>query len=120
MNKNILIAEDEKPLQNILKKRLEKEGWNIFQAFNGRECLDILEKEKVDLVLLDIFMPVMSGIEVLGEIMKSKKYSKVKVIILTNSVSSSKTLGNIEGLVYMVKSNHKLGEIVTKIKEVIQ
>lgn len=116
MTKKILIVEDEKTLQIALKTKLQKdEGLEILQAFNGKEGLEILAKEPINLILLDIVMPVMDGVEMLKRVRKEKKYDKVKIIILTNSSSFEKSfqLDNVE---YLVKSNFSLDEILARIK----
>lgn len=122
--KNILIVEDDKKLQIALKIKLESLGWKVLQAFNGLEGLDFLEKEKIDLVLLDIAMPVMNGYEMLVEMEKKGKLAGTKVIILSNSsyapLRSKEAEKLLEGIEYLIKSNYTLNEIVNKIKKILQ
>ena len=63
---NILICDDEKDIVSALKIYLSAEGYRCFEAYNGKEALEILEKEEIHLVLLDIMMPEMDGLEVLS------------------------------------------------------
>ncbi len=58
---NILIAEDEYDIRNLLKISLENEGYNVYAARDGLEALEILKKESIDLALLDIMMPKLDG-----------------------------------------------------------
>lgn len=117
MAKNVLIVEDEKSLQRILAKKLAQQpDWHIFQAFNGQEGLAIVEKEPIDLILLDIVMPVMDGLAMLEELKKTDKLSQIKVIILTNSASFEKAFKD-ERVSYLVKSNHTLEELVELIRQ---
>jgi len=119
MTKKILIVEDDKTLQIALKTKFQKDQeLEILQAFNGKEGLEILAKEPINLILLDIVMPVMDGIEMLKRVRQEKKYDGVKIIILTNSSSFERSfqLANVE---YLIKSNYGLDEILTKIKEAL-
>jgi DNA-binding response OmpR family regulator len=61
----VLIAEDEKPMNKAMKTKLEASGFDVFQAFDGEEAVVILEKEKPDIMLLDLIMPNLDGFGVL-------------------------------------------------------
>jgi len=76
----ILIVEDDPTVLNFEIKELEHEGYNIVSATDGRTALELFEKEKPDLILLDIMLPELNGIEVLRRIRKS---SSVPVIMVT-------------------------------------
>lgn len=77
---NILICDDEKDIVNALKIYLSDSEYQFFEAYNGKKALEIMEKEEIHLVLLDIMMPVMDGIETLNKI---RGFSNVPVIFLT-------------------------------------
>ena len=77
---NILICDDEKDIINALKIYLNDSQYQFFEAYNGKQALEILEREEIHLVLLDIMMPVMDGIEALSRI---RQFSNVPVIFLT-------------------------------------
>jgi len=81
MSKTILIVDDEKEICTILSDNLSREGYRVFVAYEGKTALELARKEKPDLVLLDIKMPRMNGIEVLRRIKKIKK--ETVVIMLT-------------------------------------
>lgn len=81
MNKTILIVDDEKDLCTILSDSLSRDRYRVVTAFNGKMGLQLLKKEKPDLILLDIKMPGMDGIEVLRKIKKMKK--EIVVIMFT-------------------------------------
>ncbi|MDO5972260.1 response regulator transcription factor [Flavivirga aquimarina] len=69
MSKNkIVLAEDNSTLSLLLKFRLEKEGYDLFIAKDGREAIDLIEKETPDLILTDIMMPFVSGLEVISHL----------------------------------------------------
>lgn len=79
----VLIVDDEKKIVELLKETITKisKDYKVLAAFNGKEALDIIGKEKIDLVLLDIKMPVMSGVQVLSELYNKKVW--LPIIILT-------------------------------------
>lgn len=78
---NVLIVDDEKDFVEMFGLRLEEAGERVHRAYSGRECLEKLEKENIDVVVLDIKMPGMDGIETLKEIKKRRPI--VEVIMLT-------------------------------------
>ena len=80
MRKSILIVEDELRIRFLLRDYLMKEDFNVFEASNGEEGLFIFSTQKIDLVLLDIMMPIMDGLTMLE---KLREVSTVPVILLT-------------------------------------
>ncbi|HER4818340.1 TPA: response regulator transcription factor [Streptococcus pyogenes NGAS008] len=78
--KKILIVDDEKPISDIIKFNLTKEGYDIVTAFDGREAVTIFEEEKPDLIILDLMLPELDGLEVAKEI---RKISHVPIIMLS-------------------------------------
>jgi len=80
MRKSILIVEDELRIRFLLRDYLMKEDFNVFEASNGEEGLFIFSTQKIDLVLLDIMMPIMDGLTMLE---KLRVVSTVPVILLT-------------------------------------
>ncbi len=82
LNNNILIIDDEPIIIESMRKDLEKEGFNILSAKNGKEGLEIFEKESPILIILDIRMPVMDGIEFLEHV-KPKPSDPYSLIVLT-------------------------------------
>jgi len=78
---NVLVVDDEKDFVEMFSLRLKEVGENVRRAYSGQECLETLAKADFDVVILDIKMPGMDGIETLGEI--KKHYPLVEVILLT-------------------------------------
>lgn len=88
---NILVCDDEKDIVSALGIYLKSDGYNVFEAYNGMEALALIEKEKIHLVLMDIMMPEMDGIETM---VKIREISNVPVILLTaKSEDTDKVLG---------------------------
>lgn len=85
--KNILSVDDERIIQKMMQKILGKQGLNVISATNGKEALEILQSQKIDLILLDVMMPVMDGFETLKRIKSDEKLKNIPVIILTASAN---------------------------------
>lgn len=81
---NILIVEDDLDLNNAYTFILKKEGHKVASAFNGDEAIETLQSFQPDLILLDLLMPVKSGIEFLKDYDVVHKHQTVKVLIFTN------------------------------------
>ena len=88
---NILIAEDEDDIRNLIKLHLTKKGFNVYDACNGQDAYNIFNTIKLDLAILDVMMPLMDEVTLLKNIRKS---SRIPVIFLTaRSDDSDKILG---------------------------
>ncbi|SOE20530.1 Response regulator receiver domain-containing protein [Spirosomataceae bacterium TFI 002] len=86
-SKKVLIAEDSSVIQNLAKKILEFQNFNITAVKNGEQVVQLLNKEDFDIILLDINMPVMDGIECAKAIraMDDKTKSEVPVVAITGN-----------------------------------
>jgi DNA-binding NtrC family response regulator len=78
---HILLVDDEEDFLEMLSLRLKESGESVLTANSGRRCLSILEKEEVDVIILDVKMPEMDGLETLQEI--RKRHPLIEVIMLT-------------------------------------
>ncbi|MEJ1929245.1 response regulator [Nostoc sp. NIES-2111] len=120
MAKKVLVAEDSSVIQNLTKKILEFQNFEIISAKNGKDVLSILAAQDIDLVLMDINMPIMDGMECAREIRALKDASKsgVPIIAITGnaknySVDDFKKVGINE---YMQKPLN-FDALVDKVKE---
>jgi DNA-binding response OmpR family regulator len=77
---NVLICDDQKDIVNALKIYLTPEGYRLYEAFTGKEALDIVKNNEIHLILLDVMMPVMDGITAISRI---REFSNVPIILLT-------------------------------------
>jgi two-component system, OmpR family, alkaline phosphatase synthesis response regulator PhoP len=82
MQKNILVVDDEKDIVEMLQYNLEKEGYKVFTARNGKQALEQV-KRHVDLILLDIMMTEMNGLDVLRELKRVERTKSIPVLFLT-------------------------------------
>jgi len=79
----ILITEDDRDLQRILKLSLEAEGFQILQAYDGKECLQMVRERRPHLILLDLMMPEMDGFEVCRRLKSMDSSRDIPIIVLT-------------------------------------
>lgn len=111
---NILVCDDERDIVAALKIYLEAEGYGVVCAYNGAQALELLDREDVSLVLLDVMMPVMDGITAM---IKLREKSNVPVIMLTaKSEDTDKILGlNIGADDYVTKPFNPV-EVIARVR----
>lgn len=114
----ILLVEDEPLLGNLLKQRLDKEGFEVILAHDGEEALARLRDTKPDLILLDIILPKISGFELLETLQADPQFEKAPVIIISNlgqesDVARGQSLGAIQ---YFIKAKVSIEELVEHVK----
>jgi len=119
--KKILFIEDEAALQKAFGDILSTEGFQMISAIDGEIGLRLAESEKPNLIILDLILPKLHGLEVLKGLKENKETRNIPVIILTN-------LGDLENIeqalelgatTYMVKSDYTLDDIIEKVKKAI-
>lgn len=120
-NRSILIVEDELVLRGLLVTTLRADGFTVYEAENGKEGLEEAFKRHPQLILLDIIMPEMNGMEMLKYIREDKWGQSASVVLLTNlgdteSIEGAKAFGVHE---YLVKSDWSLDELSLRIKELL-
>ena len=118
--KKILIVDDERALRKVLVDKLDQENYKIFEAKNGAECLDIVKEEKIDLILLDVMMPVMDGVETVKQIRESKEIENVPMILILTNKGDMETVSemmSLEAFNYILKSDHSLESIVKAVQD---
>lgn len=113
------VVEDETPLRNALVEKLRRENFQVLDAKNGEEGLQIALQAHPDLILLDIIMPKMNGLEVLDQLRADAWGKTAHVIMLTNLSDNEKVAAamNNHAFDYFVKSDIKIQEVVDRIKE---
>lgn len=114
MDKKILVVDDEKPIADILQFNLEKEGFTVSCAYDGINALEKVEKEKPDMILLDIMLPLKDGMEVCREI---RKKHDMPIIMLTAKDSEiDKVLGLELGADDYVTKPFSTRELIARVK----
>ena len=112
----ILVVDDEEGLRLLYKEELEEEGAEVELAASGEEALEKLEKNSIDLVLLDIKMPGMDGVEVLRRV--KEKWKDLPVILCTAYPHYKHDFGTWASDAYVVKSSD-LTELKQTVREIL-
>ncbi|MCR4322689.1 MAG: response regulator [Candidatus Azambacteria bacterium] len=117
----IVLVEDEEVLLEVLESKLKKEGYEVFSAKDGQAGLDLIGAIRPDLVLLDIIMPRMDGLEVLAHLHNDAILSHIPVIIISNSgqeveIEKAKALGARD---YLVKAEFDPQEVLDKMRALL-
>ena len=121
MPKKILLVEDEELLADLLLKKLTVSGYEVSLANDGERGLNLVRELRPDLVLLDILMPKMDGLQVLAEMQKDNALRKIPVIVISNSgqpveIDQIKKLGARD---WLIKTDFDLQEVIQKVKKQI-
>ncbi|MBO5069334.1 MAG: response regulator transcription factor [Roseburia sp.] len=111
---NILVCDDEKDIVSALKIYLTADGYQVFEAYSGKQAVEILSKEEIHLVLMDIMMPEMDGISAM---VKIREKSNVPVILLTaKSEDTDKVMGLTVGADDYVTKPFNTVELQARVK----
>ena len=115
-SRKILIVEDEKPLARALGFKVSRHGFEIQAVYNGQEALDLLAKEKFNMILLDLVMPQKGGMDVLREL--RARGDNTPVVFLSNlsddeTIRTAKELGAED---FLVKSSTPIIDVIDRIK----
>lgn len=119
--KKIIIIEDDAFLLELSSRKLKELDYEIFEASDGESGLRSIQKEKPDLVLLDLGLPKMDGMEVLKEIRRDPKLKKTKVLIFSNYSDRQKVKEGLDLDVsdYLIKAHFTLDEVVEKVEKLL-
>lgn len=110
----ILVVDDNKEIVYSLSELLKYEGYEVLKAYDGMEALDILENNKVDLILLDVMMPRLNG---LSALMKLRESYRIPVIILSaKTEESDKVSGLVLGADDYVEKPYNAAELIARVK----
>lgn len=115
---NILVCDDDKEIVKAIEIYLAKEGYNVFKAYDGNECLEILQKNKVQLVILDIMMPKKDGIETINEI--REKYSIPVIMLSAKSEDEDKIKGLDMGADDYVTKPFNPQELIARVNSLLR
>lgn len=119
--KTILAVDDEIHILELLKYNLETNGYYVITVETGEEALELLAKEKIDAVLLDLMLPKIDGLEVLRRIRNTKEINKIPVILLTaKSDEFDKVLGLETGADDYIAKPFSIRELQARVKAVLR
>lgn len=113
----VLIVEDDEDFSSILNKKFTDEGFSVVIARNGETAVEDAEKESFDLILSDILMPQMDGIEMARKI--REKNSTTQILFLTNIKDTEYTdeIKKLANTDILIKSELRIGEIVEQVRK---
>ncbi len=121
MAKKVLIIEDDRLLREMLFRKLEKEGYEVFSVMDGSEAFEKTKEIKPDVILLDLILPGSNGFEILENVKKEPEFKDTPVIVLSNLGQKSEIDKGLElGAVdYLVKAHFTPIEVAEKVKKFI-
>lgn len=120
MAKKILVIDDEELIIRSLRKLLEKNGFEAFVAKNGQDALVMAEEENFDLIVADIRMPGMNGVETVQAIYENKNFKKIPTIFITGYADEEikKKAKTLKPIAYIYKP-FDISGLIEKIKKVL-
>lgn len=120
----LLIVEDDEELLMALKTKFEGENFSVFVGRNGEEGLSLALKNHPNVILLDVLMPKVNGMQMLAKLREDSWGNSVPVIMLTSvspeSNSQLSKLNTTQPAYYLIKTNTNLSEISQKVNELLQ
>ncbi len=120
--KTVLLVDDDPLILRMYHRKLTDDGYAVATATNGEEALGQVAKEKPDLILLDVMMPKMNGVEVLKRLKADERTKDIPVIFLTNlgdstdDMEKAKALGASE---YLVKADVSLKQLSERVASIV-
>lgn len=113
----ILLVEDDPFLVKMYKEKFEIEGFNVLVAEDGVEGLKLATQGNIDIIILDILIPKLSGIDLLTRLKNNPKAVNVPILVLTNLTQKEEEVKLLPGVKeYLVKSDYTPSQVVEKIR----
>ena len=117
----VLIVEDDAGMREMLRRRLEREGWTVIEAGNGRTGLERMAERRPDLILLDLMMPDMDGFQFLDEIRKQEAWRSIPVIVITAKELTPEDRQKLNGSVEKIlqKGAYSREELTREVRNLV-
>ncbi|MDD4201894.1 MAG: response regulator [Candidatus Omnitrophica bacterium] len=121
MKNKILVVDDELDLRKLVAARLSKAGYDVIEASNGQEGLDLMKKENPDMVLLDLLMPVMDGYAVCRTAKKDETIKNIPIILFAAKLASKTIDKEVKelGAIDFIGKPFEAKELLEKIEKVL-
>jgi DNA-binding response OmpR family regulator len=119
MSEKVLVVDDEKSIRDLLNKFLEREGYEVILASNGEEAIELAERENPHLILLDIMMPGLDGIETCRRL-KANKITQSIPVIMASAVTETMAQALEVGVDDFVIKPVQLPEVSIRIKSILR
>jgi CheY-like chemotaxis protein len=115
----VLVVDDEAETRELLRRTLEKEGWTVAEAVNGRDALEKLQNFRPQLILLDLMMPEVDGFEVMEKLRRDETLQDIPVIVVTAKDLTGEEADQLRGHVDNIlrKGDYKRAELLEVVRE---
>lgn len=119
--KKVCVVDDEDSIRDIYKTALEQSGYDVVTAIDGEDGLKVVRQEKPDVVLIDIMMPKIDGLEMMKTLRSDENFFDIPIIVMTNVDDQKivKEAGKLNTQFYLVKSLFEPKKVVNIIEEVL-
>ncbi len=117
----VLLVEDDDEIRELMRRTLQKDGWNVTEAVNGRAGLERLREKIPELIMLDLMMPVMDGFEFLLELRKVDAWRNIPVVVVTAKELTQQDRQQLRGNVETVleKGAYDRDELLARVRELV-
>jgi len=117
----VLVVEDDPVMREMLQRRLEKEGWKVIEAENGRVALERMAERQPDLILLDLMMPEMDGFQFLDEVRKHEEWRPIPVIVITAKELTPEDHQKLNGSVEKIlqKGAYSREDLIREVRDLV-
>lgn len=120
-NNKILVIDDETLINKFLASRLKREAWDVDTAVDGSEAMNKITRNKYDLILTDLIMPNVAGLELVLHIKKSKLNADVPVIVISSMTSDNVILDVLSlGVQEYIAKPFSMNVVIAKIKQILE
>jgi len=118
-NPKVMLVEDDVALVKMYSSKLKKDGYTVLTAFTGDEALNLIQKDKPDIILLDIMLPDIPGLQVLEKVKRTNKLKDIPVLILTvlPEIIALKKAIKLGAEGYLIKSENTPETVSRYVKE---
>jgi CheY-like chemotaxis protein len=120
--KQILLVEDDRFLRRACAAGLRQRGWTVLTAVDGEEALRLSQTEAIDLILLDMLMPKLHGLDVMRALRAEEKTRTIPVLVLSNSSREQdvQEIMQLGAVGYLVKANLSLQELGDRVARILE
>lgn len=118
-NRKIMVCDDDQGILDVLQMLLESEGYDVFTEINSTNLIKEIKTQLPDLLLLDLWMPVLSGDQVLKAIRATQEFKSLPVIVLSASVDGN-SIASSAGATDFVPKPFDMDDLIAKIKELLR